>query len=441
MVEWKKLGEVCEVLRGKRLTKSQLSESQGYPVLHGGSTPMGFFNEYNRKANTTVVVNTGNAGSVFFYDKEFWSSDACYSLYPNKELLDKFLYLYVYGCERILKGKIRAGAMPTIDANAIKSLLIPIPSLSEQQRIVGILDTFTSAIDNLKEQIAQRRKQYEYYRDQLLDLEGKEIITTLSFGNDFQLKARIGWQGLTKKEYKTSGDYKLVTGTDFSGNLRIDFDSCVFVEKERYEQDEYIMLKVGDVLITKDGTLGKVAYIDKLDMPATLNGGVFVVRDPKKRVIPKFIMYYLTSDHFKKWMQQNHTTGSIQHLTQKLLSTFTIPVLSEIEQQRIVSILDTFEASIQNLEEQLKLLQQIIMDEMTVRQTEELADKAKGKAEREHRQTNFIPEHFKSKIKKLSQTLNTKVKVKRNVKGQGSVVIDFRDEAEFDRIMELFNQQ
>ncbi len=97
--------------------------------------------------------------------------------------------------------------------------------------------------------------------------------------------------------------------------------------------------------------------------------------------------------------------------------------------------------NISDKEEQLKLLQQIIMDEMTVRQTEELADKAKGKAEREHRQTNFIPEHFKSKIKKLSQTLNTKVKVKRNVKGQGSVVIDFRDEAEFDRIMELFNQQ
>ena len=98
MVEWKKLGDVCKVLRGKRLTKSQLNESEGYPVLHGGSTPMGYYEEFNRKANTTVVVNTGNAGSVFFYDKEFWSSDACFSLYPNKEINDKFLYLYVYGC-------------------------------------------------------------------------------------------------------------------------------------------------------------------------------------------------------------------------------------------------------------------------------------------------------------------------------------------------------
>ena len=89
----------------------------------------------------------------------------------------------------------------------------------------------------------------------------------------------------------------------------------------------------------------------------------------------------------------------------------------------------------------LKLLQQIIEGEMNVRQTEELAEKAKNPEAKERKQTNFIPEHFKSKIKKLSQTLNTKVKVTRNVKGQGSVVIDFKDEAEFDRIMELFNNK
>ena len=97
--------------------------------------------------------------------------------------------------------------------------------------------------------------------------------------------------------------------------------------------------------------------------------------------------------------------------------------------------------NINDKEEQLKLLQQIIMDEMNVRQTEEMADKAKNHGSKEKKQTNFLPEHFKSKIKTLSQTLNTKVKVKRNLKGQGSVVIDFKDEAEFDRIMELFSHK
>ncbi|MBR6928610.1 MAG: ParB/RepB/Spo0J family partition protein [Bacteroidales bacterium] len=97
--------------------------------------------------------------------------------------------------------------------------------------------------------------------------------------------------------------------------------------------------------------------------------------------------------------------------------------------------------NIADKEQQLKLLQQIVEGEMNVRQTEELAEKAKNPEAKERKQTNFIPEHFKSKIKTLSQTLNTKVKVKRDVKGHGSVVIDFKDEAEFDRIMELFNKK
>ena len=99
--------------------------------------------------------------------------------------------------------------------------------------------------------------------------------------------------------------------------------------------------------------------------------------------------------------------------------------------------------NIEDKETQLKLLQQIIEDNLSVRQTEELASKAKtqdnGKEQR--KQTNYLPDHFKAQIKTLSQALNTKVKVKRNLKGQGSVVIDFKNEAEFDRIIELFNKQ
>ena len=98
--------------------------------------------------------------------------------------------------------------------------------------------------------------------------------------------------------------------------------------------------------------------------------------------------------------------------------------------------------NVDDKEAQLKLLQQIIEDELSVRQTEELANKAKsldnGKEQR--KQTNYLPDHFKAQIKTLSQALNTKVKVKRNLKGQGSVVIDFKNEAEFDRIIQLFNK-
>ena len=98
--------------------------------------------------------------------------------------------------------------------------------------------------------------------------------------------------------------------------------------------------------------------------------------------------------------------------------------------------------NIDDKETQLKLLQQIIEDDLSVRQTEELAGKAKAPEsnKEQHKQTNYLPDHFKAQIKTLSQALNTKVKVKRNVKGQGSVVIDFKNQEEFDRIIALFNK-
>ena len=100
--------------------------------------------------------------------------------------------------------------------------------------------------------------------------------------------------------------------------------------------------------------------------------------------------------------------------------------------------------NIEDKESQLKLLQQIIEDDLNVRQTEDLANKAKNnddESKEQRKQTNYLPDHFKAQIKTLSQALNTKVKVKRNLKGQGSVVIDFKNQEEFDRIISLFSKQ
>ncbi len=100
--------------------------------------------------------------------------------------------------------------------------------------------------------------------------------------------------------------------------------------------------------------------------------------------------------------------------------------------------------NIDDKEAQLRLLQQIIEDDLSVRQTEELAQKAKTTVEEGkevRKQTNYLPEHFKAQIKTLSQALNTRVKVKRNLKGQGSVVIDFKNEEEFNRIIESFSKR
>lgn len=200
-----------------------------------------------------------------------------------------------------------------VNKTFLSEIEIPIPPLTIQREIVSVLDSFTTLIDKMKQEVVLRKKQMEYYREKLLSFD--EEIRKLSFGKDFTLKARIGWQGLTKKEYLPDGEYKLITGTDFTTNNTIDFDHCVYVSKERYEQDPYIQIREDDVLITKDGTLGKIAYISELPMPATLNGGVFVVRGKTGEVTQRFLKYYLISNNFKNWIEQNHTAGSIMHLT------------------------------------------------------------------------------------------------------------------------------
>ncbi len=351
MVEWKKLGEVCKVLRGKRLTKSQLNESEGYPVLHGGSTPMGYYEEFNRKANTTVVVNTGNAGSVFFYDKEFWSSDACFSLYPNKEINDKFLYLYVYGCERILKGKIRAGAMPTIDAKAVEDLLIPIPSLSEQQRIVSILDTFTSSISNLKQQIEERRKQYEYERDLLLDLEGKEGVEMKKLGEVCEIKN--GYTPSTKKpEFWENGSIPWFTLEDIRKNGRILSDAIKHITPTGVKKSG--LFPQNSIIVSTTATIGEYALITRDFLCNQQISCISVKEATRGKLLPKYL-YYL-SNSIGNWCKKNvNGGGSLLIVSTSKLNNLFIPLPPLSTQSRIVSILDTFEQSISNLEEQLAM--------------------------------------------------------------------------------------
>ena len=156
------------------------------------------------------------------------------------------------------------------------------------------------------------------------------------------LHARIGWQRLTKAEYKTTGDYMLVTGTDFTDNHEINYESCVYVSEDRYLQDPKIQLQNEDILITKDGTLGKVAQVHNLPMPATLNGGVFVVRCIDGSLENRFILHYLLSNHFSKVVEQQKTGSTISHLTQGLFSRLMIPVPPLEVQREIVRVLDNF---------------------------------------------------------------------------------------------------
>ena len=351
------VGDIIEYHTGGTLTRHQVKQEGLYPVMNGGTDYSGFYDSFNYDENVLTISHWGSSAShVHRHHKKFWANNACWIFTPKKQSNCSLGYLYyiLKNKENIMASKYCfGGATPNLNRQLFERIEIPLPPLTIQREIVSVLDSFTTLIDKMKQEVELRKKQMEYYREKLLSFD--EEIRKLSFGKDFTLKARIGWQGLTKKEYLPDGEYKLITGTDFTTNNTIDFDHCVYVSKERYEQDPYIQIKEDDVLITKDGTLGKIAYISELPMPATLNGGVFVVRGKTGEVTQRFLKHYLISNNFKNWIEQNHTAGSIMHLTQKLLEKFNIPVPSPSTQEDIVSTLDAFEQYISKLERLITL--------------------------------------------------------------------------------------
>ncbi|MCP9015950.1 restriction endonuclease subunit S [Streptococcus sp. CF8_St5-17] len=173
-----------------------------------------------------------------------------------------------------------------------------------------------------------------------------------------QLNGRIGWQGLTSAEYKEEGPY-LITGTDFH-NGTINFETAVHIDEKRWLEASQIQVENGDLLITKDGTVGKVAIISGLDDKASLNSGVLRIQTIDE-IDRRFLYYVLLSDEFWMWFNYTNSGAStILHLYQNVFDEFTFTFPQKNEQQKIADFLDKKTAQLDKakalLEEQIQKL-------------------------------------------------------------------------------------
>lgn len=173
-----------------------------------------------------------------------------------------------------------------------------------------------------------------------------------------QLNGRIGWQGLTSAEYKEEGPY-LITGTDFH-NGTINFETAVHIDEKRWSEASQIQVENGDLLITKDGTVGKVAIISGLDDKASLNSGVLRIQTIDE-IDRRFLYYVLLSDEFWMWFNYTNSGAStILHLYQNVFDEFTFTFPQKNEQQKIADFLDKKTAQLDKvkalLEEQIQKL-------------------------------------------------------------------------------------
>ena len=146
--EWKeiKLGEVCLVNRGVRITRKDLSNAEGYPVFQNTNYPLGFYQYYNVEAKNPFVIIGGSAGLIGFSNKEFWAADDCV-YFKDKEETDKsFLYNILCSHEAEIKKEVRGSSVPRLDRSILEKLRINLPSLPEQRAIASYFTALDAQI-------------------------------------------------------------------------------------------------------------------------------------------------------------------------------------------------------------------------------------------------------------------------------------------------------
>ena len=384
--EWKleKLGNICKIRKGSSISSDLYIGLEHIGQGNNQIENIGNANKFTSTKNIFVQddVLYGKLrpllNKVWLATESGYCSTDILPLIPTSKILSRIL-LFVLTNHDFLWYAVGTSAgtkMPRTSWLDMKKFPVVLPSIQEQQKIASILSAVDTAIvytqkviekaEELKKGLMQKLltrgightkfKKVKWHFGKEIEIPEDWKIEKLE--ENSTLKGRIGWQGLTTAEYQETGGYYLVTGTDFK-NGKIDWKNCVYVNKIRYVQDQNIQLKNEDVLVTKDGTIGKVAYIFTMTKPATLNSGIFVIRPIDMKYSSLFLFYILNSFYFFKFLNRLQAGSTINHLYQKDFVNFQFPLPNLHEQNKIASILSEIGAYIQKNQECKKKLEQL----------------------------------------------------------------------------------
>ena len=363
MVEWKTIDDISNSVfaGGTPSTKHKNYYDGDIPWIRSGEidfntitkaerniTQEGYNNssaKLIRKGSVVMAMTGATVAKSAIVEYETSANQSVCAI-ETDESIANYKYVYFYLAKEYFKIKSSAqGALTSLNLAMIKQIEIPIPSLEEQTRIVGILDTFTATIDNLKEQIAQRRKQYEYYRDQLLDLEGKEGVEMKALGEICDI-----FDGTHQTPHYTESGIRFVSVENIK-NLRA---STKYISAQDYEVNYRVKPQRNDVLMTRIGDVGSCAIIN-FDEPIAYYVSLSLLRPNHDCVISNYMKYLLESQTGRREIRKRTLLTAVPlKINLGDIGKLVLPVPSLSDQRRIVSILDTFESSIQNLESQLK---------------------------------------------------------------------------------------
>jgi len=308
----------------------------------------------------SIIISTrAPVGYVAVLKQEGTFNQGCKGLIPKsvEKVHTLFYTYYLLRQKQKLENLSGGSTFKELSKTMLENLEVPCPPFEEQKMVVEVFSYVDLAIKKVDEAIARAERLKKGLMQQLLtkgightdfrkvEIAFKEHTIPVSWQvknllETSVIKGRIGWHGLKAEEYLENGEYYLVRGTEFEDG-RILWDKCVYVSKERYEQDPNIQLKEGDILVTKDGSIGKVAFVDKLPKKATLGTGVFVIRPIRNAYLPTYMFYVMQSEFFERFINVLKAGSTLSHLFQKDFERFEFPLPPLSEQQKIAETLST----------------------------------------------------------------------------------------------------
>lgn len=338
-VEYKELGELCSVETGKQLNRTKLSDKGKYPVLNGGAEYSGFYDEYNTKEKTIAISQGGaSAGFVNYMFSKFWAGAHCYVVNPtNNVIINKFLFYILKNGQIKLQNAKQGAGIPGLKRSELKKFPIPIPPLPIQQEIVRILDTFTDLDAELQAELEARKKQYEHYRNQLLNFEGKEVEWK-TLGEVMNITRGASPRPINNFITNNKDGVPWIKIGDVNPQNKFITQTKEKITKEGAQKSRF--LKKGDFVLSNSMSFGR-PYILKVD--GCIHDGWISMQNFENVLISDFLYYLLSSDIAQKYWKQKASSGTVQNLNADIVRATKIPIPHLSEQERIIGILDRFD--------------------------------------------------------------------------------------------------
>lgn len=342
-VEFKELSMVVEIGTGSS-NGNEATDSGKYP-LYVRSKIVKRIDTFEFDEEAIIIPGEGGIGEIFHYiNGKYALHQRAYRIKViSSEISTKFLCYYMMSNfkEFILQKAVNATVI-SIRKPMIAKFPIPIPPLPIQQEIVTILDAFTDLDASLQAELEARRKQYEHYRNQLLNFEGKEVEWK-TLGEISDVTKLAGFEFTAHIKYADKGSIIALRGLNVK-NGSLDLSNVKYIDNSNFSKLTRSKLLINDMLFTYVGTVGDVALIDT-NNKFYLAPNVSRIRFMTDKVIPRLIMHYFQTFSFKeKQINKYLAYSSLKNLTMENIRKFQIPIPPLSEQERIVGILDKFDA-------------------------------------------------------------------------------------------------